>query len=168
MKQKKVTIQLRPDQTKYISYARWLCLGFQVLFIGYLISLMMMSQQSYQQMIQQNPILLAGFIVCLLNLYIWFQTKNMLEDLKAQKFNNYYRIFGCIIVFSQFLLFNYPSAILFAIGLKKCFQWKNSPFHNIMKKVKEEGKTSKFFINVTVLGFGILIALWFIAAFSKL
>lgn len=166
MKPKKEKLQLSVAQTKYISYARLLCLIFQVLFIGYLIFVMSTNSLSYQQLIQKNPILLAGFIVCLLNLFIWYQSKQMITDLMAQKFYSYYRVIGCLFIFIQFLLFNYPSAILFAIGLKKCFYWGNSPFHNIITRIGEEGKKSKLLMNIIVLGLGTILTLWFIAAFS--
>lgn len=165
-KRKKQREVLNHRDLRAFKIARGLCLIFIVIFIIFLLFMMSSRQISYIQMIQQYPILTAGFIVCLLNFFIWWQTKPLLQDLEETKHIDYYRIVLSLYVFVQFLLFNYPSAALFAYGLYKNFKWKGYPFHLSYKNMKKDGMTTKLYVNIFVLAFGILFTLWFIAAFS--
>lgn len=166
MKKIKNESLLKDKNFKYVNYARWLCLIFIVMFIGFIFTRMRILQISYPDLIRENPIFTAGFIVCLINLFLWWQTRTMILDLRKNIHVHYYRLLLCISVFVEFLLFNYPAAALFAFGLYKNFKWKNQPLRLSFEQLKKEGMLSKFLWNMIVIVLSLFMVLWFIASFS--
>ena len=68
-KEKKLKVQ-DPKGIKYLSYAKWLCMIMVILFLAVILYLMSTQHLSYAALIQENPILLAGFIDCIGNDFV--------------------------------------------------------------------------------------------------
>lgn len=165
--QKKESLKLKDHNFKYLKLARILCLLFIVLFMAFVGLLMFNNSLGYQAIIVKYPALTAGFLVCVINLYIYFVTRNMIKDLDEGKYIDQSKLRICLYTFSQFILFNYPSAILMGLTLYKNFDWKQSSLNASLKYIRIQKELKFIVIDLLVLTLMMLLSLWFVMAFSR-
>lgn len=158
--------KIKDSNFRYLKFANIVCILFLVLFIGYVVLLMQRDGLNYQQIIIQYPALTAGYFVCIANLYIWFQTRNTAKNLQEGKDIDATRLRLCIYAFAQFLLFNYPAAILFGLTLYKNFDWKYS-LNSSFDYLKKHKQLKVIIIDFCVLSIIIIFALWFVVSFAR-
>ncbi len=164
MAKKQKTI-LKKSRFPFLKYASNTCVLFPILFIAMVVSIMMQFQMDYQTVINENPILLVGFVVSIINLLIWKSLKNIRIQLEANENVHFNRLMIYVYIFILFVTLNYPSSFMLGLTAFKYFDWKKHSLQDSYYEVKKESKL-KWLILMT-LGYVVLAALsfWFLNAF---
>ena len=108
---------------KFMRYATYSCVALVLLFLMYIAIMAQSVSMSYEQLISSNPIFLIGFLICTVNLYVWFLLKRHMKDLKEVKNIDSIRIQLIIMAIFQLLTLNIAAASLLFLSLYSYFKW---------------------------------------------
>lgn len=106
---------------KYIRYGAYFAIVYILILMLYVFYLMMMFDIDYPNIIVQNPVLTAFFMVALIELYIYFQCQKIIKLLMDKK--EIESSFCKIVIFGifQFIILNIPSALFMVYGLLEAY-----------------------------------------------
>lgn len=123
---------------KYLKLARFSCVMLVVLFLVYIAVNAQALQVSYQEIISENPVYLIGFLICAMNLYIWYLLKKFTIQMQELKNIDSIRIHLILLMIVQVFLLNFASAGLIALSLWKYFRWNHICFSKLIQDLKLE------------------------------
>ena len=158
-------LKINSQGIKYLKYARYTSFLLIIAFMGLVGSLMYTSKSTYFELIQKNPILLAGFIDCFGNLILFFLLKRDIEKIEYNE-QDYLLPIKFILDMAVFAcLLNLPALITMILGTMKSFYWDKKTFDQL----KITGKSNWKFITGYSLCFLSLILCfyWVLASFTN-
>ena len=68
---------------RYLKYAQYACVLIILLFLIYVVGAASVYQQSYEELMSENPVVITGFMICTANLYVWWALKHFNEDIRV-------------------------------------------------------------------------------------
>lgn len=162
---RKNKMKINKKGIKYLKYARYASFLLILAFMGLIASMMYISKISYDQLIRNNPILLAGFIDCAGNLLLFFLMKKDINNIENNEQSYVIQIKLMIDIAIFACLLNFPALIALVIGTMKCFNWDK----NTLVQLKAVGKSKWSFILGYCVGFLCLILCfyWALASFAN-
>ena len=148
---------------RYLKYAQYACVLIILLFLIYVVGAASVYQQSYEELMSENPVVITGFMICTANLYVWWALKHFNEDIQSFEHIESIRINLIVLAIGQFLLFNFVSMILMIISLVKYFRWRQFSFRQSLREIKKDGQLSVLITTliVMVLFVALVFALFF-------
>ena len=158
-------IQVDNKGIKYLNYAKWLCMIMVIMFMVLIFYFMVTQHLSYTALIQENPILLAGFIDCLGNIIVYLLIKKDVERLENNDDVLYIQAKSILYVTVEACLLNMPSMIMLIISSMKCFVWDKKTTLKMWNEIKNK---SYNYFGVLIFFFAIVISFyWILTSFSK-
>lgn len=138
---------------RFLRYARVMCIVVPIIFISLILLSTNSSSLQLQTMITENPMLIVGFITCIINLLNWRQLGILLEYLREDTNIEAIRFELILMALSQLALYNYVSFILVLVSLYKYLPWSGYAISKSIKQLKETKQVG----NVVTLGIVLLL-----------
>ena len=89
------------------------------------------------ELLSTNLFITTGFIVCVVNLYVFYALKRLINNLENFEYVEATRIEMLIIAIAQLLLFNYASAAPSIYCLIKYFKWQGFSIKEAFREIKQ-------------------------------
>ena len=164
MKKEKKVYSVKAKGIAYMNYAKWLSMIMVIIFMALILYFMVAQKLSYVAIIQENPILLAGFIDCLGNIIVSFLIKKDVEKLYKNEDVLYIQAKTLLYVTMEACLLNMPSMIFLIISSMKCYLWDKKTIMELWKTIKNRAIE---FVGMSCLFLIIVICFyWILTSFS--
>lgn len=150
---------------KLIVYTKNMSVFITIIFLAYVGLQLSSYKGSINNFFIDAPTNTVGFVVSLANMYIWYELKSILEDIKLSKNIEAIRLKFLIMIVAELILLNFVTLILLALSLKKYFMWEKLSMANMFRDIKKEcSNTSILSLALTmsvciILNFTILTAI---------
>lgn len=150
---------------KMAKFAQYMCIAMVLLFLAYFGLLATQTKGGMKELLSTNLFITTGFIVCVVNLYVFYTLKRLLGNLENFEYIEATRMEMLIIAIAQLLLFNYASAALLIYCLIKYFKWQGFHIKEAFREIKKTKQLSNVLVTAGLLVFmGILAFVIGIAA----
>lgn len=162
MKKREITKQKqklkKQDSFKMVKLAQFMCIALILLFLVYLSLIGINYKGGFNALLAENLFTTVGFIVCTLNLYVFYAIKRLRNNMETYQCIEATKIEMLFITIAQLALFNYASAGLLVYSLVKYFKWSPFKIKNIVSEISKTKKWPTLIVTFIILASLILLA----------
>lgn len=141
------------EKFQLLTYARWISLftAMLVLLVFFINTGFMV--ESMNDLIAKNPIIVVAFIICVIDLLIWYQLEHLIAYIKKLEHIETVRMQLLAIALIQLMGFNYISFCCIGLALYRYFRWDSFSIKEAMGEIKKEGQLT----NTLTLAIGLFL-----------
>lgn len=125
---------------RFLRYARYMSVVVPCLVLLIIAIMTGMQAASLEAMIAAQPIITVSFVVCAVNLLIWYQSGILLTYLHVPEHVESTRIQYIFMAMAQLAMFNYISFFLILVSLWKYFRWDRFSIKDSYQEIKKDGQ----------------------------
>lgn len=116
----------------------------------------------------EQPIITVSFVVCVVNLLIWYQSGILLQSLAIPEHVETIRIQYCFMAVAQLAMFNYVSFFLIVLSLWKYFRWEQFSIKQAFSQIKKEGQLMNTMTVFAILFLFSALGLFLLSVFQSM
>lgn len=141
------------EKFKLLTYARWITLATAILVLLIFFLNTGFSSASMNEMFTKNPVIVVGFMICVIDLLVWYQMEHLITYLTNLEHIETVRIQLIAIAIIQLLGFNYLSFFCLILALVRYFRWDQFSIKEAFLEIKKEGQLT----NTLTLSIGLIL-----------
>lgn len=162
---KKQVNKISDQSRKQYRRVRYACVIYTILFLSAIGFMMMQMQASYVDIIQRYPILLAGFISCLYQGYLFFKMNHYLNT-SSIMYSDAEQIRIILDMCVEFCLLNFPAAIFLLLSSFQNFQRNHMNVKTFIQEVKKQHLQKQFAGCFSAYAIMLFSIFWILNSFS--
>lgn len=139
------------EQFKLLVYARWISLVTAMLVLVLFFMNTGFTTENMQNIMKENPILTVGFLICMIDLFIWYQLNILIQHITSFEHIETVRIQLIVIAVVQLIGFNYLSFFCVVLALIRYFRWDGFSIKSAVLEIKKENQLKNTLILALVL-----------------
>lgn len=136
---------------KLLVYARWISLFTALLVLVLFFLNTGFTTENMQEIMRENPILTVGFLICMIDLFIWYQLNTLIQYITNLNNIETVRIQLLIIAIVQLIGFNYLSFFCVVLALVRYFRWDGFSIKASVMEIKKENQLKNTLVLALVL-----------------
>lgn len=153
---------------RFLRYARYMSVVVPCLVMLIIAMSTGMQAESLETIIAEQPMITVSFVVCVVNLLIWYQSGILLKSLAIPEHVESIRMQYIFMAAAQLAMFNYVSFFLILISLWKYFRWDHFSIKEVVKEIKKEGQLTNTITVFVVLFLFSALGLFLLQVFQSI
>lgn len=147
---------------KLWKYARAMFIIVPIIFMLYTMMTVNFSSSDLEKLFIENPVIVAGFAICLANLFMWYAMGILLGYAQENSHVETIRFHLVLMAIAQFVLLNYISLAFLVLGLYKYLRWNEFSIKTMFQEIKDDKQLGNAITAFCILLFLTLLELLFI------
>lgn len=151
---------------RFLRYARYMSVLVPCLVVFMIALSTGMQVESLETIISQQPVITVSFVVCVVNLLIWYQSGILLKSLAVPEHVESIRMQYIFMAVAQLAMFNYVSFLMIVFSLWKYFRWDQFSVKQVIAEIKKEGQFANTMVVFIVLFLLSALGLFLLSVFQ--
>lgn len=156
------------EKFRLFEYARWISLITALLVLVMFFFSTGFTTENMNRMFTEQPMIIVGFLICIIDLLIWAQMAHLLTYLKTLEHIETVRIQLLSIAISQIVCFNYISFLCIVVGLWKYYRWDQFHLVQSIKEIKKDGQWKNTLSLTLILWIASALSLFLVFVFQAI
>lgn len=156
------------EDFRLFRYARYMSMVVPAIALLYLFFTTGLTGDAIREAMEANPTIVLVFIVCVVNMLIWYQLGNLLKHLSEFTYLESIRVQLAVMMAAQLAMFNYISFLLILVGLIRYFRWDQFSLKNTFMEIKKDKQLGNVITLTIILALFVALELLLTKLFTSM
>lgn len=135
---------------RLLRYARYMSMVVPAIALLSLFFTTGFTGDALRKVMEANPTTILLFIICIVNMLIWYQMGNLLNHLSNFTCLESVRVQYVVMMVAQLAMFNYISFLLILVALIRYFHWEQFSLKKTFAEIKKDKQLGNV-ISLTII-----------------